>query len=76
MEEEKEKFDEVGIEMPEPIYRIKLVEKTEMASKENSPPKPVPKATEPMAADVSKDLAIEKQIANEERTDTEPDLLD
>lgn len=72
----KEAFDEAGIEMPEPIYRVHLREAT-------TPPAPAatkpaaPKTEKPSVnqADLSPDNTIDKQIKAEASTSDEENLL-
>ena len=74
----KEKFDEVNIEMPEPIYRLHLTGPLAPAVEEMDglPPKPPgPRRRGTHEIDTAVDRTIEKQIATVEDQPSEPDLL-
>lgn len=75
----KEAFDEEGIEMPEPIYRVHLKDpsaaptKTITATPEIPKPRPIKKPVEQV--DLSTDDTIDNQIKEEARTSDEENLL-
>ena len=73
----KETFDEEGIEMPEPIYRLHIREGASMPRISATPEKPKSKTpTKPaIAADLTTDKAIDNQIKEEARTSGEENLL-
>lgn len=68
----KEAFDQHGVFMPEPIYKVRL----EQASGKQSRPKPEHPVSKPadISADVSPDTHLEERI-NQERVEEERDLL-
>ena len=66
----KESFDEAGILMPEPIYKVRM-EQTEPAQR---PVKKTPVVTAEEAVDVSPETHLEQRIL-EERVSEEQDLL-
>jgi small-conductance mechanosensitive channel len=77
----KAAFDEAGIEMPEPIYRIHLREGGSLKPGEGgaarsepaAPPRPAAAVAE--ASDVTVDHAIDEQVAEDLRTSDEENLL-
>lgn len=69
----KERFDEVGIEMPEPIYRVHMSGGAEQPA--DSAPASGPKRRGDGSADTSVDRTIDEQIAEVERIEDEHDLL-
>ena len=72
----KEAFDQAGIEMPEPIYRVKLSEPA--APSQAEPARPavkVPETAEPTDEALSADDTIDRQIQAEERESGETNLL-
>jgi small conductance mechanosensitive channel len=73
----KEAFDEAGIEMPEPIYRVHLREAsagaTETSGEENKPNRPEKRAVE--QTDLTPDNTIEDQIKAEASESDEENLL-
>ncbi|MDF1741489.1 MAG: mechanosensitive ion channel family protein [Verrucomicrobiales bacterium] len=75
----KEAFDDAGIEMPEPIYRINLRggELPEAPLPQNTAPPHQPRHDEPKvkAADISVDRAIDEQIKDERKGSDEENLL-
>ncbi|MFC7339343.1 mechanosensitive ion channel domain-containing protein [Haloferula chungangensis] len=72
----KEKFDEVGIEMPEPIYRVHLTNRTPVVSDSEGGKPQGPKRKSEVALDTSVDRTIDEQIERVENTQDEPDLLE
>ncbi len=68
----KAAFDEAGIEMPEPIYRVHLREPG--GPKPAAPPAPPPSARAE-EADVGADRTIDDQVAEELRSSDEENLL-
>ena len=72
----KEKFDDVGIEMPEPIYRVHLMNHASvMAEKQPKNFKgPIRRAAG--SIDTSVDRTIDEQIQQTEMNEDEPDLLE
>ncbi len=72
----KEKFDDVGIEMPEPIYRVHLTNHASVQAQDQParPKGPGRKGTGPI--DTSVDRTIDEQIQQTEKNEDEPDLLD
>ncbi len=77
----KEAFDDAGIEMPEPIYRINLrgglSEETANQKTESSPQPRSPARTGKVeAADISIDRAIDEQIEDEREESDEENLLE
>lgn len=75
----KEAYDEAGIEMPEPIYRVNLrgglSDEAESTSAEDiSPPRSAAPKHKVEAEDISVDRAIDEQI-EEEREDSEEENL-
>lgn len=71
----KEKFDDVGIEMPEPIYRVHLMNQPPA---EAGPQPAKPKGPGRKTAgniDTSVDRSIEEQIERVEKNEDEEDLL-
>ncbi len=73
----KEAFDEAGIEMPEPIYRVHLREgpasPTETATEKKTGPRPASRAVE--HGDISPDDTIDNQIREEAKESGEENLL-
>ena len=68
----KEAFDEAGIEMPEPIHRVRLRDVGAQTPRDHAPAAKPRSATE---EDVAADLTIDKQIAEERRHSSERNLL-
>jgi len=68
----KERFDDAGIEMPEPIYRVHLRQPGDKAS---PPPSAVTERKSGKAQDTSVDDTIDKQVAAIDGGDDEPNLL-
>lgn len=73
----KEAFDEAGIEMPEPIYRVHLREGLTALSESVSGEKPKPETVSAPVTeeDISADDAIDDQIEAEALNSTEENLL-
>ncbi|MDF2378061.1 MAG: mechanosensitive ion channel family protein [Verrucomicrobiales bacterium] len=73
----KEAFDEAGIEMPEPIYRVHLRERLTALSESVSGEKPKPETVSAPVTeeDISADDAIDDQIEAEALNSTEENLL-
>jgi small-conductance mechanosensitive channel len=79
----KAAFDEAGIEMPEPIYRIHLRDAASLkpgeggAARPRPAPAPTPReaAATAEASDVTVDHAIDEQVAEDLRTSDEENLL-
>jgi small-conductance mechanosensitive channel len=79
----KAAFDEAGIDMPEPIYRIHLRDAIPIKSGEGgaarSEPAPAPPPRQAAAmvqsSDVTADHTIDKQVAHDLRTSDEENLL-
>ena len=73
----KEAFDEAGIEMPEPIYRVHLREGLTTLSESVSGEKPKPETVSAPVTeeDISADDAIDDQIEAEALNSTEENLL-
>ena len=75
----KESFDEAGIEMPEPIYRVNLrgdLPETAPPPKETRPaPKPRGESRVE-AADIAVDEALDEQIKDERKNSNEENLLE
>ncbi|MCB1130849.1 MAG: mechanosensitive ion channel, partial [Verrucomicrobiae bacterium] len=69
----KEAFDDAGIEMPEPIYRVRL---RESGGGETHPPEKPSKPRRAAEEDLSADRTIDEQIAAERRQSSEINLLD
>ena len=75
----KEKFDDVGIEMPEPIYRVHLLDKAAVTNAETDSGKPLnkrPVRKGSGATDTSVDRSIDKQIEEVEKSADEGNLLE
>ncbi len=73
-------FDEAGVEMPEPIYRVHL-RGTEVLDGDqpgtDSPPRRTTPAGKPViASDTSVDHSIDKQLKTAQSIDDEPNLLE
>jgi small conductance mechanosensitive channel len=73
----KTAFDQAGIEMPEPIYRLHMVD---MAAQDNSAPggamaKPEAIKSDVATVDVSADTTIEQQLNDELNQSAEENLL-
>ena len=66
----KSAFDEAGIEMPEPIYRVNLVE----LGPPEPPPKPAPAA--PETADVAPETTLDEQVRQDLSASDEENLLE
>ncbi len=73
----KEAFDEAGIEMPEPIYRVHLRDGTFPSIEDPSTlPEKQRRAAKPISdADLTPDETIDKQIADEASKSGEENLL-
>lgn len=77
----KTAFDDAGIEMPEPIYRIHLRDAASLKPGEGAAARPEPAPTPREAAataeasDVTVDHAIDEQVADDLRTSGEENLL-
>ena len=78
----KAAFDAAGIEMPEPIYRIRLRDAgplkagdAGLADQARRTPGPRYRPTEPGEADVNADRTIDAQVADELRSSDEENLL-
>lgn len=74
----KEAFDEAGIEMPEPIYRVHLREGTIPAPESSTNPsaRPNPGGSSSQHSDLSRDHTIDNQIKAEADKSDEKNLLD
>jgi len=85
----KERFEEAGFDMPEPIYRLRLAADSSVVRVDDSVPKPAPvnpapplpgrapvRAVEADAADVSPDHHMAEQVEQERRRVDSEDLLD
>jgi len=72
----KTAFDQAGYEMPEPIYRVNLIQRAEQPP---SPPKPAPPKQsveeQAQAIDVSVDTELDKQVAEDLAASDEQNLL-
>ncbi len=76
----KEAFDEAGIVMPEPVYRLRIVDRVEASSaREDSPRPPAPdekpSASDADISDVSVDDTIEKRVIVESNHAERENLL-
>ncbi|QIB65117.1 mechanosensitive ion channel family protein [Kineobactrum salinum] len=75
----KEAFDAAGLEMPEPIYRIRIKGEGQAVLTGHAEPARTGRRGESppidQAADVAKENHIEEEIDREKRNDTEIDLL-
>ncbi|MDP2714160.1 mechanosensitive ion channel family protein [Rheinheimera sp.] len=73
----KAAFDDAGIEMPEPIYRIHMADKPapQVQSATSAATAQQPGHAEPAAADVSTDNTIEQQVQAELHHSDEENLL-
>lgn len=72
----KERFDEVGIEMPEPIYRVHLVNPASVRAEDQPSKVNGPIRRSAARIDTEVDRTIDDQIERVERNEDEPDLLD
>ncbi len=75
----KEKFDDVGVEMPEPIYRVHLLDRAGVAQASEEPFKAAssgPKRRGLGEIDTSVDRSIDEQIEEVEGSADEANLLD
>jgi small-conductance mechanosensitive channel len=71
----KEAFDEAGIDMPEPIYRVHLKRPETKEQKKKSDTAPVATAADIPEEDLSADHTIDKQMREEQRQSKEENLL-
>lgn len=71
----KEKFDEVGIEMPEPIYRVHLMNHASVQAEDRPVKVKGPGRKGTGHIDTSVDRTIDEQIEQAEKNEDEPDLL-
>ncbi len=75
----KEAFDEAGIEMPEPIYRVHLKRSGRKTGKKTVIPAPSPElreaAPEIFEMDLSADRTIDERLREEQRLSQEENLL-
>lgn len=71
----KETFDEVGIEMPEPIYRVHLTEKSAPEKGATEPRPKTPVASDDSEETVAPDDTLDRQIELSERNSGEENLL-
>ena len=69
-------LEAADMDMPEPIYRVQLSERAELAAAPPAPPRPprAPSTTAPVDTRVIDDLT--RQIAAEPKSRSAPDLLD
>lgn len=72
----KEKFDEVDIEMPEPIYRVHLMNHASVQAEELPEKIKGPSRKSTARIDTAVDRSIDEQIERVERDETEEDLLE
>jgi small conductance mechanosensitive channel len=72
----KEKFDEVGIEMPEPIYRVHLMNHGSVQTEQRPAASKGPGRRSAGHIDTSVDRTIDQQIKQIEKDEDEADLLD
>lgn len=71
----KEAFDNAGIDMPEPIYRVHLQRPGTKEQKKKPDPVPVAASAEIPEVDLSADHTIDKQMREEQRQSKEENLL-
>ena len=69
----KEAFDEHNVEMPEPIYRVHLHQADSTPPPSKQAP---PKVTCDAPLDLSPDRSLDRQVARDQATDSEANLLE
>lgn len=70
----KAALDAAGFDLPEPIYRVNLIEPTKQPPREAVPKKPA-KPAPTSVVNLEADAEIDDQISEERQQSDEPDLL-